>query len=149
MTASTTTGRKRGKRSLLLRRLALLSFAPSPSGSSSWPAGFSQDASDFDSLRSPFGLPAAVYLRLRCDSQDILPEIELVLVGMVAFGLGPEEPVLKPSDDLIFPEKFLLQEFQRFERDRQFTFEFLNPFRQLLKIFGASVRHPRTTLTNA
>jgi hypothetical protein len=67
---------------------------------------------------------------------------------MVAFGLGPEEPVLKPSDDLIFPEKFLLQEFQRIERDRQFTFEFLNPFRQLLKIFGVSVRHHGTTLTN-
>jgi hypothetical protein len=155
MTSTTTTGRKRGKRSFLLRRFALFPFAPSSSWPSSWPAGISQGASRFDSLHSPFGLPAAVYLRLRCDSQDILPEIELGLVGMVAFGLGTKEPVLKARDDLVFPEKLLLYEFERYTSQREFLSrpgkfirEFLNPSKQFLKVFRVFFRHRGITLTS-
>ena len=82
---------------------------------------------------------------LRSGSQDILPEIELDLIGMVAFGLGTKEPVLKPGDDLIFPEKLLLYKFERFERDYQLAFEFLNPIRQFLKVSCVIRCHPEET----
>lgn len=53
-------------------------------------------------LRAAFGSLSS----LRYGSQNIFPEVELPLIGMIALRLAPEEPVLKRCDDLVFSGKF-------------------------------------------